>query len=165
MMTTISALRRHGRYLDLSLLGAPELVLLVAGPVLVVTLFFVPWFSVDGLASIHGHHGAATGWQTYPILRWFLLWCGVGAFILPWMVVRRHDDVGWRRGEMTAVHGLIGITLLLLNGVAFTPGNPPGSAHIEVGYVVALLALAAFVFAGARSADRFEPIPRKPPGV
>jgi hypothetical protein len=164
-MTTIGAQRKRYRYLDLSLLGLPEFLLLVAGPLLLVTLFFMPWFSVDGSASIHGHHGAVTGWQTYPILRWFLLWCGVGAFILPWMVVRHHDDVGWRRGEMTAVHGLIGITLLLLNGVAFPPGNPPGNAHIEVGYVVALLALAAFVFAGARSADRFEPIPRKPPGV
>jgi hypothetical protein len=164
-MTTISAQGKRDRYLDLSQLGLPELVLCVAGPVLLVTLLFVPWFSVGGYASIHGHQGGVTGWQTYPILRWFLLWCAVGAFILPWMVVRRHDDVGWRRGEMTAVHGLIGIVLLLLNGVAFTPGNPPGSAHIDVGYVVALLALAAFVFAGSRSADRFEPIARKPPGV
>jgi hypothetical protein len=164
-MTTISAQRQRGRYLDLSLLGAPELVLCVAGPVLLVTLLLVPWFSVSGLATVHGHHGAVTGWQTYPILRYFLLWCGVGAFILPWMVARRHDDIGWRRGEMTAVHGLVAITLLLLNGFAFPPGNPPGSASIEVGYVIALITLAAFVYAGVRSADRFEPIPLRPPGV
>jgi hypothetical protein len=168
-MATDTQIQSHAavrtRYLDLSLLGVPELVLCIAGPVLLVTLFFVPWFSVDGTGTIHGHHGSATGWQTYTFLRYFLLWCGVGAFILPWMVARRHDDIAWRRGEMTAVHGLIGITLLLLNGLAFAPGNPPGSTHIEVGYLVALVVLAAFVYAGVRSADRHEPVPRRPPGV
>jgi hypothetical protein len=165
-MTTVPHTRSRGhRYLDLSLLGLPELILCVAGPVLLVTLLFVPWFAVGGSADIHGHHGTVTGWQTYTVLRYFLLWCGVGAFILPWMVARRHDDIGWRRGEMTAVHGLIGITLLLLNGLAFVPGNPPGSASVEPGYVIALIALSAFVYAGVRSADRFEPVPRKPPGV
>jgi hypothetical protein len=164
-MTTIGAQREPSRYLDLSLLGLPELVLCVVGPVLLVTLLFVPWFAVGGFADIHGHHGAVTGWQAYSLLRYFLLWCGVGAFILPWMVARRHDDIGWRRGEMTAVHGLIGITLLLLNGLAFTPGNPPGSAHPQVGYFVALATLAAFVYAGVRSADHHHPVPRTPPGV
>ena len=157
--------RARDRYLDLSLLGLPELVLCVAGPVLLVTLLFVPWFSVSGLATIHGHHGDVTGWQAYPVFRYFLLWCGIGWFILPWMVIRRHDDIGWRRGELTAIHGLVGITLLLLKGPAFPPGDPPGSAHIQVGYIVALLALAAFLYAGVRSADRFAPIPRRPPGV
>jgi hypothetical protein len=152
------------RYVDLSLLGLPELTLCVVGPLLVATLFVVPWFSATGAGSIHGHHGSVTGWQTYTILRYFLLWCGVGAFILPWMVARRHD-VGWRRGEMTAVHGLTGIVLLILNGLAFRPGAPAQEIHIRPGYYVALALLVAFVFAGASSADHHAPIPRTPPGV
>jgi hypothetical protein len=149
--------KKH-RYLDPSLLGLPELALCVVGPLLVATLFLVPWFSTTGAGSIHGHHGSVTGWQTYTILRYFLLWCGVGAFILPWMVARRHD-VGWRRGEMTA------IVLLVLNGLAFRPGAPAEEIHIRPGYYIALALLGAFVVAGASSADHHAPIPRKPPGV
>jgi hypothetical protein len=152
------------RYLELSQLGWPEIALMLAGPVLLFTLFSLPWFSATGYATIHGRHGMASGWQTYTVMRYFLLWCGVGAFILPWMVARRHD-VGWRRGEMTAVHGLTGIALLILNGVGFPPGSPPSEIHVKVGYVVALLTLIVYVFAGAASADSHVPIPRKPPGI
>ena len=159
-----AARRPREPYLDLSLLRLPELTLCIAGPILLATLFLVPWFSATGNATIHGHHGPVTGWQTYTVLRYFLLWCGVGAFILPWMVARRHD-IGWRRGEMTAVHGLTGILLLVLNGLAFRPGGPAEEIHIRPGYYVALVLLAAFVYAGARSADDHAPIPRKPPGV
>jgi hypothetical protein len=47
--------------------------------VLLLTLFFVPWFSTTGYGRINGHSGDATGWQTYTILRYYMLWCGVGA--------------------------------------------------------------------------------------
>jgi hypothetical protein len=151
------------RYLDLSLLSLPELALCVAGPVLVCSLFLLPWFDATGYATIRGHHGDVTGWQTYAILRYFLLWCGVGAFILPWMVARGHD-IGWRRGEMTAIHGLVGVVLLILNGLAFPPGSPSDEVHIRIGYGIAILTLAVFAWAGIRSADRHSPTPRKPPG-
>jgi hypothetical protein len=151
-------------YFDFSRLGHPELALCVVGPVLVATLFLVPWFSATGYATIHGRHGDVTGWQTYSVLRYFLLWCGVGAFILPWMVARGHD-VGWRRGDMTAVHGLTGLALLLLNGIGFPPGQPSAEIHIEIGYVIALLVMGVLIYAGARSGDRHAPIPRRPPGA
>lgn len=66
---------------------------------------------------------------------------------------------------MTAVHGLIGIVLLVLNGLAFRPGGPVEEIHIRPGYYIALALLTAFVFAGASSADHHAPIPRKPPGI
>jgi hypothetical protein len=162
--TARQADKEKGRYLDLSLLGLPELALCVAGPVLLVTLLFVPWFSTTGYATIHGHQGNVTGWQTYTLLRYFLLWCGVGAFILPWMVARRHD-VGWRRGDMTAIHGVAGVVLLVLNGFGTRPGHPASGVHIEIGYVIAILTMAVFAYAGARSGDRHAPIARKPPGM
>jgi hypothetical protein len=155
---------KRGRYLDLSLLGWPELLLCLAGPALLFTLFSLPWFSTTGYGAIHGHHGHVTGWQTYTVLRYFLLWCGVGAFILPWMVARRHM-VDWRRGEMTAVHGLTGLVLLVLNGFGFRPGSPPQEIHIQIGYVVALLLTVVYVAAGAASAHRHLPVPRQPPGI
>jgi hypothetical protein len=152
------------RYLDLSLLGLPELALCVVGPILLATLLLVPWFSTTGTDAINGHHGSVTGWQAYTVLRYFLLWCGVGAFILPWMVARRHD-IGWRRGEMTAVHGIIGFALILLNGLAFRPGTAMEDTHLEVGYFIGLALMLVFVVAGVRSADRHAPIPRQPPGI
>jgi hypothetical protein len=155
---------RRSRFLDLSLLGWPELALCVAGPVLLVTLFALPWFATTGLGEIHGHRGQVTGWQTYTVMRYFLLWCGVGAFILPWMVARRHD-VGWRRGEMTAVHGLVGIVLLILVGVGFPPGSPPSEIHVQVGYLIGLALMVVYVIAGAASADSHAPVPRQPPGI
>jgi hypothetical protein len=73
--------------------------------------------------------------------------------------------VGWRRGEMTAVHGLTGIVLLVLNGLGFPPGSPASETHIQVGYVIALLLMMVYVIAGAASADHHVPIPRQPPGI
>lgn len=105
-----------------------------------------------------------TGWQTYGVLRYFLLWCAVGAFILPWMVVRRHH-VAWRRGEMTAIHGLVGGVLLLLNGVGYRPGTPAAEVHSRPGSWIALALMALYALAGARSADDHVPLPRKPPGI
>jgi hypothetical protein len=155
---------RGDRYLDLSLLSLPELALCVVGPVLLCSLFLMPWFGTAGQATINGHHGLVTGWATYSTLRYFLLWCGIGAFILPWMVARRHDS-GWRRGEMTAIHGLTGIGLLILDGLGFPPGSPSDEVHVQAGYWVALLALAVFVWAGVRSAEQHSPTPRRPPGA
>jgi hypothetical protein len=160
-VATVSA---RPRYFDRSSLALPEYALCVAGPILVATLFLLPWFSATGNATIHGRHGAVTGWETYTLLRYFLLWCGVGAFILPWMVARGHD-VGWRRGDMTAVHGMAGLALLILNGVGYPPGQPPAEIHVKVGYLLALLLMGLYIYAGVRSGDRYAPIPRKPPGA
>jgi peptidoglycan/LPS O-acetylase OafA/YrhL len=129
-----------------------------------VALFALPWFQTTGYGQIHGHRGVLTGWETYTVIRYFLLWCGVGAFILPWMVARRHE-VDWRRGEMTAVHGLIGIVLLVLAGIGFPPGQPTSEIHVRYGYLVALVLMVVYVVAGASSADHHVPIPRKPPGI
>jgi hypothetical protein len=152
------------RYLDLSLLRRPEWLLCIAGPVLLATLVLLPWFSTAGTDAINGHHGSVTGWQAYGLLRYFLLWCGVGAFILPWMVARRHD-IGWRRGEMTAVHGIIGFGLIFLNGLAFQPGTAAEDTHLKAGYFIGLATMLVYIYAGVRSADRHAPIAATPPGV
>lgn len=162
-MTVITAPARS-TYFDRSRLARPEYVLCIAGPILLATLFLLPWFSASGYATIHGHHGDVTGWQAYTNLRYFLLWCGVGAFILPWMVARGHD-VDWRRGDITAIHGMVGLVLLILNGLGYRPGEPPTDIHIAIGYWIALALMAVYIYAGARSGDRYAPIPRTPPGA
>jgi hypothetical protein len=43
--------RRHESFLDLSQLGWPEFILCAEGIVLLLTLFFVPWFSTTDTAA------------------------------------------------------------------------------------------------------------------
>jgi hypothetical protein len=161
---TARAAAGTARYLNLSELGTSEYMLMVAGPLLLVSLFLVPWFTATGAASIDGHHGAVTGWQTYGPFGYFLVWCGAGSYILPWIVARGHQ-LGWDRGEVTSIHGLIGIAVLLLFGLGFRPGHPSGLIRIDAGYWVALLALLTIVGAGATRARLTAGPTRKPPGV
>lgn len=151
-------------FLEVSRLGWPEVILCVEGPILLASLFFLPWFSATGNGEIHGHHGNVTGWETYGVLRYFLLWCGVGSFILPWIIARGHE-LSWPRGQLTMVHGVTGFVLLVLNGLGFRPGEPSSEIHIEIGYVVGLAAMVAATVAGAWRAHLSGPPIRKPPGM
>jgi hypothetical protein len=160
----VRAATATAHYLNPSELRAPEYMLMIAGPVLFTALFFIPWFTATGSASINGHHGAVTGWQTYGPFGYFLLWCAVGSYILPWIVARGHE-LGWDRGELTSIHGLIGIGVLLLFGLGFRPGHPSGLIRIDAGYWIALLALLALVCAGAARARLTAGPARKPPGA
>jgi hypothetical protein len=45
--------RRHEPFLDLSQPGWPEFILCAEGIVLLLTLFFVPWFSTTGYGHIN----------------------------------------------------------------------------------------------------------------
>jgi len=153
-----------GRYLNVHELGAPEYMLMIAGPVLFVSLLFIPWFTATGSGIINGHHGSVTGWQTYGPFSYFLVWCAVGSYILPWIVARGHR-LSWDRGEMTSIHGMVGIVVLVLFGIGFRPGHPAGLIHIDAGYWIALLALLTLVAAGATRARLTAEPTRKPPGV
>jgi hypothetical protein len=153
--------RRHETFLDLSQLGWPELILCLEGIVLLLTLFFIPWFSTTGYGRFNGPSGDVTGWQTSTIL---LLWCGVGAFILPWIEAHGHH-LSWPRGEMTMVHGVAGFGLLFFAGLGFWPGAPSGQIHIQIGYVIGLLAMIALTVGGGRRAPLAAPATRKPSGV
>jgi hypothetical protein len=155
---------RHAPFFDLSKLGWPEVILCVEGIVLLATLFLVPWFSTSGYGRINGHSGSVTGWQTYPLLRYFLLWCAVGAFILPWIEARGHE-LSWPRGEMTMVHGVAGVGLLIFDGLGFRPGSPADQTRIQIGYVIGLLAMVALIIGGGWRAQLAAPTRRKPPGA
>jgi hypothetical protein len=156
--------RRHESFLDLSQLGWPEFILCAEGIVLLLTLFFVPWFSTTGYGPIKGHSGDITAWQTYTILRYYLLWCGVGAFLLPWIEARGHH-LSWPRSEMTMIHGVAGFGLLFLAGPEFRPGTPSGEIHIQIGYPVGLLAMVALTVRGSWRARLAAPPTPKPPGL
>jgi hypothetical protein len=137
------------RYLELSRLGAPEYILCIAGPVLLAAMF-LPWFQTAGSGGITGHSGAVSAWVAYPAsINGYLVWLGIGSFILPWIVARGHA-LSWREGEMTMVFAITGVVLIVTDGVLTRPGQPDSLIHLGIGYPLGLLAAVAITYAGWR---------------
>jgi hypothetical protein len=152
-------------FFSLSRTGRPELLLCVTGPVLLVSLFLVPWFNTSGYGEIAGQTGSVTAWDAYPgALKYFLLWCGVGSYLLPWIVARGHT-LSWPPGQLTMVHGVVGFGVLFMYGIGFRPGEPDAAISIAPGYVVGLLAMVAIIVAGTWRAHLAAPPQRTPPGL
>jgi hypothetical protein len=138
----------RGRYLDLSRLGLPEYILVIAGPLLFAAMF-LPWFQASGNGRIAGQAGPASAWDAYPaVLSGYLVWLSFGSFILPWIMARGHK-LGWREGEMTMVFAITGVVLILCAGIVLgRPGEPDGSVHLQIGYLIGLLATVAITTGG-----------------
>ena len=146
-----------------SRLSRAELIGIVSGAVLAVSLF-LPWFSPskdNPNSNINGARDPVSAWEALEILRWPLLLACIAPLILAYIVMRQHE-VGWNRGEVTAVVGIVAFILILCRGIIF---GRPGSVEIGLsyGYVLALLAALGISFAGLlRSAEAAQ---KKPPGV
>lgn len=148
----------------------------VAAALLLVSLFFLPWFELtdtperaDSGAWICGEDEfSCTGWETFPILRWLLLGAALAPGILAWIIIRGHK-LTWPPGEMTMVVGFIAFVLIFYNGVMDKPAPDDGlefGTSIAWGYWVALLAAAMIAATGFfRSAEERGPVQRKAPGT
>jgi hypothetical protein len=152
-----------------------------ASILLIVSILFLPWYSVDlGVPQrMPGHsfnadsficgtgEDSCTGFETFPIMRWALLLAALAPLILAWILVRGHK-LSWTPGEMTMVAGFAATVLIVYNGIIDKPGT--GTAEIGVsldyGYWIALLA--ALVIAGTGFTRSVESAPkrtRKAPGT
>jgi hypothetical protein len=152
----------------------------IASLVLIVSILFLPWFSLehtvnrtqgsqsyDTSAFICGKNDfSCTGFETFPIMRWFLLLGALSPAILAWVVVRGHK-LSWAPGELTMVVGFMMMVLIGYNGIIDKPGS--GDAEIGVGldygYWLALLAsiaIAGTAFLRSKAGQRQE---RKAPGT
>ena len=145
-----------------------------ASILLIISLFLFPWYSLDQTpARMHGEgfvcgsgDYSCTGFDTFPILRWFLLAGALSPLILAWIIVRGHK-LSWPPGEMTMVAGFTMMVLIGYNGIIDRPGS--GVAEIGVGldygYWIALLcsiAIAATGFLRSQAGQRRQ---RKAPGT
>lgn len=156
-------------YLDLSQLSVYEYVGMVSGVLLFVALF-LPWFgtgsnpdSTIDTAGI-GPNATATAWQTFRIVDWLLLLLSFAPFILAWIVARRHK-LDWPTGEVTMVTGLIGIFLVLCNGVILGKPKPAIQISLEAGWFLGLLGCLGIFLAGLmRQGANASGKGRKPPG-
>ena len=108
-------------YLDVSQLSWLEAVGMVSGALLFVSLF-LPWFSTGSnpdsdIATAHiGPNASATAFQTFRIADWLFVLLSTAPFVLAWIIARRHT-LDWPTGEVTMVAGLIGIFLVICNGL------------------------------------------------
>jgi hypothetical protein len=149
--------------INLSRLGRPEMLGMASGVLLVISTF-LPWFSTNPSnphSKIQGHHGLANAWQAFDFLQYALILIAIVPFILAWIVVRNHE-VGWNRGELTAILGFLSLLLVLVNGIIL---GQPGTVEISLqwGYPVAILASIGIMMGGALR--QYEAMEKQPPGV
>jgi hypothetical protein len=132
----------------------------LAAILLVVSILFLPWFSLSEVPERAQQEAwlcgsdefSCTGFETFPILRWLLLASTLAPIILAWIIVRGHK-LSWAPGEMTMVVAFIAMVLIAYNGLIDRPSPDAGlefGIGLEYGYWVALLcsvviAVVAFV--------------------
>lgn len=143
----------------------------VAGALLLVSLW-LPWFSTNAdngysvIASSGTKSGdSASAWDVFGgPLPWLLALLAIAPVILTWIVARGHS-LSWRPGEVTMVAGMIGVTLVLCNGIILGKPEPNIDLSLAIGWYLALLACILIVTAGFQRQALHAVGVRKPPGV
>ena len=153
----------------------------IASATLILSLFFLPWYSVESnpqrVADSPDYNPESficgegdfdcTGWETFPILRWLLLLAALAPPILAWILIRGHK-LSWAPGELTMVAGFAALVLIAYNGLLDRPGTATAEIGItlDIGYYVALVASAAIAATGfTRSVESGGRKARKAPGT
>jgi hypothetical protein len=163
--------------MDFSRLNVRRTVLGGVGSLLlVVSILFLPWFSLTDVPE-RENQGAwlcgegefsCTGFETFPILRWLLIAAALAPLILAWIIVRGHE-LTWERGELTMVVGFTAFVLIAYNGILDKPAPDEGlefGTSLDWGYWVALLSTVLIAATGfLRAAEERGPIKRKAPGT
>lgn len=164
--------------MDFSRLNTNRVILgALASILLLISLFFLPWFDLED--NPQRSEGAAdafvcgtgnytcTGWETFPIMRWLLLAAAFAPLILAYILVRGHK-LSWAPGELTMVVGFTAFVLVLYNGFIDKPGVQIAEAGVSLqyGYFIALLATAMMAATGfLRSQESGGKKQRKAPGT
>jgi hypothetical protein len=124
----------------------------VAGILLLVSILFLPWYSLTDVPERAEQNAwlcgedefSCTGFETFPILRWLLIASTFAPLILAWVIVRGHQ-LSWAPGELTMVVGFAAMVLIFYNGVIDRPAPDDGlefGTSLDYGYWLALLASA-----------------------
>jgi len=151
-----------------------------AAILLIVSLLFLPWYtlehtvsrapgnpSYDPNAFICGKGNfSCTGFNTFPIMRWLLIAGALSPLILAWIIVRGHK-LSWAPGEMTMVVGFTMMVLIGYNGIIDKPGSGPAEVGVSLdyGYWIALLCTIAIAATGFLRSQAGQRRQRKAPGT
>jgi hypothetical protein len=129
----------------------------LGGTVLIVSIIFLPWYSLSHISTRQAQGAwicgandySCTGFDTFPLLRWLLLAAALAPLILAWIIVRGHK-LSWAPGEMTMVVGFTATVLIAYNGLIDKPGTGAQEIGISLswGYWLALLSAIAIAVTG-----------------
>jgi hypothetical protein len=162
--------------LDFSRLSRWEALGALAALLGAITLFILPWYSVEvtpeqtaqGAWLCGEGDTSCTGWETFPILRWLLIAAGTAPIILAWIVVRGHT-LSWPPGEVTMIVGLAGMVLIGYNGLVDKPDGgdqlTENFVGLDYGFWVALLVGVLMTAAGYLRSLEGQRRVRKAPGT
>lgn len=147
-----------------------------ASLLLVLSILFLPWFTVSDSPQRY-EQGAwlcgvedfsCTGFETFPILRWLLLLAALAPAILGYILIRGHK-LSYPPGELTMLAGFAATVLIAYNGILDRPAPETGlefEIGIGWGYWLALLCAIAIGFIGfVRSMESGGRRGRKAPGT
>jgi archaellum biogenesis protein FlaJ (TadC family) len=150
--------------MDFSKVRKGELIAAVGGLVLALAVFLPAYAPSDNPnASVAGSAADASIWDAQKLMRVVLLLSAIAPIVLLYIIIREHQ-LSWPAGELTAVIGLVAVTLLFYSGVIERPGEPAGQVGLSYGWVLAFLGAIAIAGGGAYRASMSERR-RKPPGV
>jgi hypothetical protein len=150
--------------MDFSQLRRGEIVAAIGGLALAIGIFLPAYKPSDNPnATVGGGQVDASIWDVHSISRILLLLAAFAPIVLLYIVARGHQ-LSWPRGEMTAVIGLIAVTLMFWHGVISRPGEPAGQISLAIGWYVSFAGALAIAVGGAIRASASERR-RKPPGV
>jgi hypothetical protein len=161
--------------LDASKLDRTEIVGMIAGAILVISVF-LEWYTLSTDPSVvqRGNdptnwacgvgNSSCSGWNTFPVVSILLILAAAAPFILSWIVIRGHA-LSWPRGEMTAVVGLTAFVLVAFNGIIDKPQDGL-EMGLSFGYWLALISsFAIFLSGGFRAVASGGGAQRKPPAT
>jgi hypothetical protein len=166
MASTTSTPAERRQAMDLSRLDRGEIIAVVGGALLAISIFLT-WYSLGNrfahINSCHGPNASCTAWNALSILRFLLLAAALAPAILAWIIARGHA-LSWPRGELTAITALAALTFIIFRGVIDKPGSPSGEISTDYGWWVALLG-GLLILAGSIWRSRESAARKKPPGV
>jgi hypothetical protein len=152
----------------------------VASILLIISIFFLPWYTLSDVVSRQPNSSSydtnaficgagdfkCGGFETFPIMRWFLLAGALSPLILAWIIVRGHK-LSWAPGEMTMVVGFTMMVLVGYNGIIDKPGSGPAEVGVSLdyGYWIALLCTIAIAATGFLRSQAGQRRQRKAPGT
>jgi len=153
----------------------------LASTLLVVSLIFMPWYSLSHSVVARDPHNPSydpgsficgtgdfhcNGFETFPILRWLLILAALAPLILAYILVRGHR-LTWPPGEMTMVAGFAAAILIIYNGIIDRPGSgiAESGVGLSYGYWVALLSAIVIAGTGFSRSQASQRRTRKAPGT
>jgi hypothetical protein len=152
----------------------------IASILLIISIFLLPWYTLSESVSRDPNNASydpnsficgvgdfkCGGFETFPIMRWFLLAGALSPLILAWIIVRGHK-LSWAPGEMTMVVGFAMMVLIGYNGIIDKPGSGPAEVGVSLdyGYWIALLCTIAIAATGFLRSQAGQKRQRKAPGT